>query len=432
MSQPQSIQAAKGMNDVWPGAVEAHFDASVWSHLFSVCSTVLGQYGFRQVWLPCVEETALFSRGIGEDTDIVAKEMFTFSDRGERSLTLRPEGTAGAVRAYIEHHLDKTDPVQRWWYGGPMFRAERPQKGRYRQFYQIGAEHFGVASPTADAEMLHLLYHLCQQLGITDVRVGVNSVGDAESRRGFRAVLRQFLQSQTSALCQSCLRRVETNPMRVLDCKEEGCRRVVLAAPDILQSLSEASRRHFERVQELLTALGVPFARDPRLVRGLDYYTGTTFELTSSALGAQDAILGGGRYDDLIAELGGPPTPAVGFAAGVERLALLVSQQKTLHSGPDLYIIPMLGAETRSLDLARRLRELGPWQVEVDVTEARLKKQMRRADRLRARAALVLGETELASGHGKLKDLAISSEVEVRLDAEALSAALQRLSTART
>jgi histidyl-tRNA synthetase len=431
MSEASPIQAIKGMNDVRPGAAEPHLDSAVWSHLFSVCGSVLGQYGYHQVWLPCVEDTGLFARGIGEDTDIVSKEMYTFSDRGERSLTLRPEGTAGAVRAYIEHNLAKTDAVQRWWYGGPMFRAERPQKGRYRQFHQIGAELFGVAAPTADAEMLHMLYLLSQRLGVTDVCVGVNSVGDAESRRAFRGVLREFLRSRAGELCQTCLRRLDTNPMRVLDCKEEKCRGVVAAAPDILVSLTDASRRHFERVLELAAALGVPLTRDPRLVRGLDYYTGTTFELTSAALGAQDAILGGGRYDDLVAELGGPATPAVGFAAGVERLALLVAAQKDLHAGPDLYIIPMMGTEARSLELAQRLRGLGPWQVEVDVTEGRLKKQMRRADRLHARAALVLGETELASGHGKLKDLAVSSELEVELSAEAISAALHRLGSAR-
>ncbi len=426
MSETASLRAVKGMNDILPGASEPHFDSAVWQHLFDVCGAHLGAHGFHQVLLPCVEETALFARGIGQETDIVSKEMYSFTDRGGRALTLRPEGTAGAVRAYIEHNLGKTEPLQRWWYGGPMFRAERPQKGRYRQFYQIGAELFGSASPTADAELLLLLWQLCQRLELTDLRVAVNTVGDRESRDGYRAQLRTFLAAHQGGLCPSCVRRTQTNPLRVLDCKESGCRDIIADAPDILTALTGASRQHFERVCELCAALGVPLQRAPRLVRGLDYYTGTIFEFVTGGLGAQDAVLGGGRYDDLVAEMGGPPTPAIGFAAGVERLALLCRQALDAAGGPALYLIPMTGSEETALRLASGLRERGH-RIEVDVGEPRLKRQMRRADRLRARSALVLGEMELASGRGKLKELASAREIDVALDAAAVDEVLRTI-----
>jgi len=435
------IQAVKGMNDVRPGAAEAFLDSAVWDYVTSRAAEVLNGYAYRQVRLPLLEETALFARGIGEDTDIVSKEMYSLTDRGDRSLTLRPEGTAGAVRAYVEHALGKTDAVQRWWYLGPMFRAEAPQKGRYRQFYQVGAELFGVAAPQADAEMLVMLNALCRHLEVTDVSVRVNCLGDAESRERYRAVLQEYLRGRASELCETCQRRFATNPLRVLDCKRATCRAVVTAAPDILASLSEASRVHFDLVQQLATAAGVSFVRDPHLVRGLDYYTGTIFELATAALGAQDAIVGGGRYDDLVAELGGPPTPAVGFAAGIERLALLVAKRvehKDLAwwSGPHLYLAPMAGAEARAMALADEVRRLGPWRVEVDVSGGRVKNQMRRADKVGALAAIVLGEDELAKGAAMLKNLRSlakgdDSQVQIALKGGELVAALAQLARER-
>ncbi len=430
------IHADKGNNDILPGAHEPDLDSGIWDHLLGTAQAVLESYGYRHVLLPTVEETALFARGIGEDTDIVSKEMYTFTDRGERSLTLRPEGTASAVRAYVEHGFGKTDPVQRWWYLGPMFRAERPQKGRYRQFYQVGAEFLGVSAPSADAELLVLVWRLCEALGVTGVTVRVNSLGDADSRAAYREVLRAHLQAHKEQLCESCRGRIDTNPLRVLDCKREGCREVARSAPDILESLTPASRAHFEAVQQLVAAAGVPYSRDAHLVRGLDYYTGTIFELTTSALGAQDAVLGGGRYDDLVAQLDGPPTPAIGFAAGLERLALLVAATERgaalRRRGPDLYIVPMAGAEGRALTLADELRRQvrpgtgAPFRVEVDVSGGKLKHQMRRADRVGALTALVLGENELQSGQGALKLLraAESTQRQVRLEGSALAAAL--------
>ncbi len=431
------IQAVKGMNDVRPGAAETFLDSTVWDFVTDQAAAVLNSYGYRHVRLPLVEETSLFARGIGEDTDIVSKEMYSFTDRGERSLTLRPEGTAGAVRAYIEHALAKTDAVQRWWYFGPMFRAEAPQKGRYRQFYQIGAELFGIGAPQADAEMLVMLAELCKRLGLEEVKVRLNCLGDGDSRARYRAVLQEYLGGRLGELCETCQRRAASNPLRVLDCKRASCHAVVAEAPDIFNSLSEPSRVHFDKVQELVSAAGVSYQRDQRLVRGLDYYTGTIFELTTSALGAQDAILGGGRYDDLVAELGGPPTPAVGFAAGVERLALLMSQRVergllTTWGGPHLYLVPMAGAEARAMALADDVRRRGPWRVEVDVSGGRLKHQMRRADRLGALAALVLGEDELAKGKAAVKTLKRTasdgdSQVQIELKGEAVVAALAAL-----
>ncbi|MFC1611476.1 histidine--tRNA ligase, partial [Myxococcota bacterium] len=267
----------------------------------------------------------------------------------------------------------------------------------------------------------------CQRLGLSEVRVDINTVGDDDSRHAYRKVLQSFLRARRGGLCENCQRRIDTNPMRVLDCKQDAGSDLLAQAPDIMEVLTDASREHFDRVQTLLVDLAVPFQREPRLVRGLDYYTGTTFEFVSSGLGAQDAILGGGRYDNLVEQLGGPATPAIGFAAGVERLALLLEEQKSRNFAPDLYIIPMRGTEARALVLADELRARGPWRIEVDVSEGRLKRQMRRADRLGAQSALVLGEDELASGRGKLRHLGRSSEVDVDLGSEALHSALKEL-----
>ncbi len=416
----------KGVNDVWPGCDEAFLDAGVWERLFSVCGTVLRAHGFARVWLPVFEETALYARSIGADTDIVAKEMYTFTDRGGRSLTLRPEGTAGAVRAYVEHNLARENPVQRWWYAGPMFRAERPQKGRYRQFYQIGAELFGAGEPLADAELLLMLWRLCEALGLTGVRVRINTLGVAADRRAFRQVLLGYFETRQASLCESCRARLAANPLRVLDCKRPSCREIAQGAPDILSVLSADSRAHFDAVLAWLGALGVPSERDPHLVRGLDYYTRTTFELVTDKLGAQDAILGGGRYDNLVQELGGPPTPALGFAAGVERLALLLAEAGVARRGPHLYLIPLPGCELAALRLADALRALGV-SVELAVAGGKLKAQMRDADRAHARTALVLGGDEIKSERGRLRDLRRSTDLAIELNPAALHATLREL-----
>lgn len=421
------LSAVKGMNDVLPETREAFLSTGVWDRVLDTARRVVESFGYRQVLIPLVEETALFARGIGEGTDIVSKEMYTFTDRGERSLTLRPEGTAGCVRAFIEHGFAKTDPVQKWWYFGPMFRAERPQKGRYRQFYQIGAELYGASDAAADAEVIIMMWRITQALGLQGITPRVNTLGDKESRDRYREVLRNYMRANEGQLCDACKARIQTNPLRFLDCKNPSCKELAKKAPDIMASLSDASRAHFEKVTTYLRDCGLEYVRDPALVRGLDYYSETTFELTTSALGAQDAVGGGGRYDGLIEELGGTPTPAIGFAMGVERLCLLVAGQEQVAAGPHLFIAPMEGTESFALKLANDIRAGGPYRVEVDVTGRKLKGQMKRADKVGARFALVLGGDEIAQRHGKLKDLRVSSTSEVGLTGEAICAALAKL-----
>jgi histidyl-tRNA synthetase len=419
------ITAVKGMNDVRPGAADTFLDSQIWTQLFRTANEVFESFGYGPVWLPLLEDTALFARGIGTETDIVSKEMYSLTDRGGRSLTLRPEGTAGAVRAYIEHHLGRNDAVQKWAYTGPMFRAERPQKGRYRQFYQIGAEFFGVAEPAADAELLRMLHMLCQRLGLPDVAVRLNSLGDHDSRMQYRATLGAFLATHADALCASCQARAQANPLRVLDCKRPSCQAIVATAPDILHALTPAARDWFDRLQGLLADANIAYTRDPHLVRGLDYYTGAIFEFTTGALGAQDAILGGGRYDGLVEALGGPATPAVGFAAGVERLALLLAQHPPAARGPHLFLVPLDTAATgRALALADAVRALGPWRIEVELSGARAKPAMRRANKLQAQHVMVLGSDELASSQARMKNFRSGDETSVALDAPALAAAL--------
>lgn len=416
------ISAIKGMNDIYPGATELFLDTTVWDHIADTARRVLGSYGYRLVQLPVVEDTTLFARGIGDETDVVSKEMYTFSDRAERSLTLRPEGTAGAVRAYIEHNLARGESVQRWWYWGPMFRAERPQKGRYRQFYQIGAEFFGVSSSAADAEVLEMLWHFCRSLGLEGIQIKLNTLGDRASRVAFRTALTSYFNSKAPELCESCRARISINPLRILDCKRESCRAVASQAPPIDDTLSDVSRQHFAQVCQLLSDRQVPFVRDRMLVRGLDYYTGTTFEFTTSMLGSQDAVLGGGRYDELVELLGGPPTPAIGFAAGVERLALLIADKlDRSKDGPDLYIAPFSGFEGKALDLAGNLRRTSNVKVEVDLSEAKVKNQLKRALKVGARFFLALGEQEFSTQQGILKDLRKTLEIPTNLDNQSLA-----------
>ena len=418
--------AVKGMNDVRPAASEAFLDAGLWRHIFDTARTVATHYGYAQVWLPVVEETALFTRGLGEQTDVVAKEMYSMVDRGGRALSLRPEGTAGAARAYIEHHLGRNEPQQRWFYAGPMFRAERPQKGRYRQFYQVGAECFGAAGPGADVELLQMLLHLCRALGLPPVQVRLNTLGDAESRITYLAQLGAFVAQHEGALCADCKVRAARNPLRLLDCKNPGCKALVQDAPDILAALSAPSRRWFDAYIQLLEDVAIPYTRDRLLVRGLDYYTEAIFEFTAanSALGAQDALLGGGRYDGLVQSLGGPATPAVGFAAGVERLALLLAAHRARDPGVQLFFAvqaPTVAAAT--LRFAEALRDRGVG-VEVGSDEGRLKAALKRADRSGAQILSVVGDNEVAQQVLRLKRLQDGHTVEVAFTVEAVTAAL--------
>jgi histidyl-tRNA synthetase len=406
------ISSIKGFSDVFPEEVEA------WQRAEAEARRVFSVYNFAEIRIPILEKTELFSRSIGATTDIVEKEMYTFSDQDEDGarLTLRPEGTAGVVRAYVESEMYKIEPVRKLYYMGPMFRRERPQKGRLRQFHQIGAEGLGRGDPFIDAEILLLLHDLFMSLGLTEPALQINSLGDAECRPSYRARLLEFLRQKEADLCANCRRRIERNPLRALDCKEPGCIAATADAPWILDSLCAACREHFSTVQRLLTDTGVSYSLNPRMVRGLDYYCRTTFEWTSSQLGSQSAVAAGGRYDGLVQELGGPAIPGVGFALGVERLVLLLrAQQAPEASGVGLFIV-WLGARGRdwAFPLAHRLRQKN-LNVELEGETRSLKSQMRRADKLKARSVIIVGDDELDKGKAILRNMANKQQEEISL-----------------
>jgi len=397
------IRSVKGMHDVLPPA------SRTFAQIEAEMRRVFGRYGFAELRTPIVEETRLFSRGIGEETDIVAKEMYTFCDRDGTSLTMRPEGTASAVRAYVEHGLAASDPVARWYYTGPMFRHERAQKGRYRQFHQIGAEIFGLSDAAADAELIHMLADFTRGLGVRGVALGLNSLGCPVCRPAYRAALGAFLAGAAGRLCEDCQRRRETNPLRVLDCKKEGCRDATADAPASIGHLCAECAAHFAQVRAWLDAFGDAYALDPRMVRGLDYYNRTTFELlaTDPEAGAQNAVAGGGRYDGLVEMLGGRPTPAVGFAIGVERLAALVpSAKEAPPPSVDVFVMAVgPGTVVAAARLASELRAKGI-TVELDGSEKGFKAKFKRADRSGAAFAVVIGGDEAARGACAVKALA--------------------------
>ena len=395
-----SLRAVKGMRDILPDEI------SKWHRLESAFRQRVEAYGFREARFPIVEPTALFVRSIGETTDIVEKEMYTFTDRGEKSLTLRPEGTASSVRAFVQHSVQAREPVTKWYYVGPMYRRERPAKGRYRQFYQAGIEVFGDPGPFVDAEVIDMVVGLISSLGIAEVEVLVNSIGGPQTREKYRDALLAYLTPHRAELCADCQRRMDANPLRVLDCKVPRCAEIAADAPSILKHLTDEDRGHFDGLQETLTLLGTPYRVDGSLVRGLDYYTRTLFEVlgTGGGLGAQNALLGGGRYDQMVESLGGPDTPAIGFAMGLERL-LMAMPEGEVEPHVDVFIIaaqPGLRAEATLL--GRELRETG-LRVESDLRGGSLKSQLRRADKINTRVAMILGETEVEEGVVQLKDL---------------------------
>jgi histidyl-tRNA synthetase len=410
MAEP--VQSVRGMNDLLPP------DSAKWGFFERRCRELFERHGYDEIRTPVLEHTALFARGIGEATDIVEKEMYTFLDRKQRSLTMRPEMTASCVRAYIEHAVGKREPITRWYYAGPMFRYERMQTGRYRQFYQIGVECFGAAEPTVEAEQIAMLVDLYGGLEVPGLTTLVNSVGGSDDRPRYRAALLAYLEPRAGELCEDCRRRLGTNPLRVLDCKVDAGSPVLAGAPRVLDHLTDASRARFDAACQTLSELGVAFRVEPRLVRGLDYYTGMVFEIQSASaeLGAQSTLVGGGRYDELVGSMGGPPTPAVGFALGVERGVLaLPGGADTYLPRPDLFLAPLgEAARRRALVLAVPLRAAG-LRVEVEHRAVGPKAQLKRADKLRARAAIVLGDTELASGRAKLRDMSSGAEREVAL-----------------
>jgi histidyl-tRNA synthetase len=405
-----SITGIKGMNDILPGEIET------WQFLETQARQVFGAFGFREIRVPIVEKTELFCRSIGETTDIVEKEMYTFSDKGGTSMTLRPEGTAPVMRAFIEHKLYAQDPVSKLFYVGPMFRHERPQKGRYRQFHQIGAEVIGVDDPKIDAQVLVMLSHYFAKTQIPDVALQINSLGCPECRPSYRKSLIEFLEQRLAGLCSDCQRRYTSNPLRVLDCKVPGCQQATLNAPAMLDQLCIGCDTHFKQVKQHLGALSVTYAVNPRMVRGLDYYTKTTFEMVTGSLGAQNAVAAGGRYDGLISDLGGPELPGIGFAIGLERLALMLEAQSIDPPRPELFIATLGEAATNTgFALLTRLQRQGIL-VEMEYTGKSLKAQLRRADKLQTRRVLILGEDELARGVAQLRHMDESFQEEVNLD----------------
>ncbi|MEP0752115.1 histidine--tRNA ligase [Trichocoleus sp. Lan] len=398
-----SIQAIRGTRDILPEEV------GYWQWVESIARDILSRAAYQEIRTPIFELTTLFERGIGETTDVVGKEMYTFKSRGENpySMTLRPEGTAGVVRSYIEHALDVKSGIQRLWYLGPMFRYEAPQKGRQRQFHQLGVEVLGTADSRADAEVIAIATDILQTLGLKNLRMDINSVGNPEDRQRYRQALVDYLTPYKEELDPDSQVRLSRNPLRILDSKDRETQAIVQNAPSILDYLSADSGRYFEQIQARLDDLGIAYQLNPRLVRGLDYYTHIAFEIISDDLGAQATVCGGGRYDGLVAELGGPKTPAVGWAMGLERLIILLQQlQEAPVPALDFYVVSRgEKAESQALQLAQKLRQAG-FSVDLDLSGSAFKKQFARADRSGAVACLVLGEEEAENQTVKLKWMA--------------------------
>jgi histidyl-tRNA synthetase len=395
-----TIPAIKGMNDLLPDQI--HW----WQKLESVARELLETFGYRELRTPLLEKTELFARSIGESTDIVEKEMYTFADLSGQLLTLRPEATASVVRAFIQHNLQADPLVRKFYTMGPMFRHERPQKGRYRQFHQIDAEVFGIDDPMLDAEIMYMLRLLLERIGLRDVVLHINSLGCSQCRAEYRVELKDFLAREALGFCPDCQRRRHTNALRVFDCKVERCRELLVEAPMLLDRICPGCAQHFAQVRQTLDQLHTSYHIDPRMVRGLDYYTRTTFEVITDQLGAQNAVGGGGRYDGLMRDLGGPDLPGIGFAMGMERLILLLQQQDVGSRRQPMLFVAALGdaARRRAFVLTQELRAEG-LATEMDYGGASLKSQMRKADKLQVRFVAILGDEEMTRGALQLRDM---------------------------
>ena len=409
-----AIFRPRGTNDFLPA------DTAKWQELEALLRTMCREYGFGEIRTPLFEETELFQRGVGETTDIVQKEMYTFNDHGGRSLTLRPENTASACRAYLENKLyGQVQPVK-LYYMGPMFRYEKPQSGRFRQFHQFGIEIFGSASAAADAEIIAFAWDLYQnRLGLNNLQLQLNSVGCPKCRAAYRKALQDYFRPHFNELCETCQSRFERNPMRILDCKSAEDQAIAKDAPLITDYLCEDCREHFEQVKAMLDAADIPYNLDPRLVRGLDYYTKTAFEIQVATIGAQSAVCGGGRYDGLIQEIGGESTPGVGFALGMERVfSALAAQGSDIETENELDVYLVVAGDQASaaaFRLADQLRRAG-LTCELDYADKSFKAQMKAANRLQAAYAVIIGEDELASGQATVKDMAEGQQVSVPLE----------------
>lgn len=406
-----NIQAIRGTKDLLPSEIV------YWQYLEKIASEILAKANYQEIRTPIFEQTPLFERGIGEATDVVGKEMYTFTDRGDRSITLRPEGTAGVVRSYIQNKLFASGGVERLWYSGAMFRYERPQAGRQRQFHQIGLELLGSRAPRADVEVIAIACDILKALGLKNLSLQLNSVGSKEDRQTYRQALVDYLTPHKDDLDSDSQDRLTRNPLRILDSKDEKTQEIAKNAPSILDFLSDDSRSHFEKVCTLLTDLKVSYELNPRLVRGLDYYTHTAFEIISGDLGAQATVCGGGRYDGLVAKLGGVETPAIGWAMGMERLILLLEQLQPLKpQTPDLYFVSRgEKAENQALILAQNLRQAG-FKVELDLSGSNFAKQFKRGDRSGAKICLVLGDSEVEQGIIQVKNLENSEQKTISQD----------------
>ena len=400
------------MKDILPS------DSGKWQYIEDKFRTVAAKYGFSELRTPMVEHTELFARGIGDTTDVVQKEMYSFVI-SDRSLTLKPEGTAGVVRSFIENKLYAAGLPAKYFYITPCYRYEKMQKGRQREFHQFGVEIFGSDNMLADAEVILLAYDFLTSVGIDDVKLKINSIGCRNCRSAYRKALQDFLRPVYDQLCDTCKGRFEKNPMRILDCKDPDCKKLVQGAPLMLDYLDEDCRNAFEKLKELLNIYGIPYEVDPGIVRGLDYYSKTAFEFVSDKLGSQSTVCGGGRYDHLVEELGGPDTPGVGFGLGIERLLLILEASGTEIPGskvPDVLVCGLgESAQKAALKLASELRTAG-MSVITDVMERSLKAQMKYADRLDVRYVVVIGENELANGSAVLRNMADSSQEDVKLE----------------
>lgn len=402
------IKAARGTKDIFGE------DAVKYTYISKTAQEIFESYGYTFIKTPIFEETDLFKRGIGEGTDVVEKEMYTFKDRGDRSLTLRPENTASVVRSYLENAIYGKEDVTKYYYNGSMFRYERPQAGRQREFNQIGVEVLGESSPILDAEVIAMSYSLLEKLGITDLEVHINSVGTNASRTKYREILLNFLEPMKEELCEDCRMRMEKNPLRVLDCKVDKCKELTKDAPSIIDSLNEEERAHYETVKKYLDIFGVKYVEDSRLVRGLDYYSSTVYEIVTNKLGAQGTVLGGGRYDNLLKQLGDKDIPAVGFAAGVERMMMLLEDYP--KNNPDVYVA-WLGENTQEfgLKIAKILRDNGI-KTFVDFNSKGMKSHMKKADKLAVKYCIIVGEDEMNKDVVVLKDFSARTQEEMSLE----------------
>jgi len=407
------IRVPKGTQDILPE------DISKWYYIEDMIKEILNKYGYKEIRTPFFEYTDLFVRGIGESTDIVTKEMFTFPDRKGRSLTLRPEGTAPVVRAYLENSMSRISKVIKLFYLGPMFRCEKPQAGRFRQFNQFGIEIIGTKSSAADAEVIITVLDVYKKLGLKNLEILINSVGCKKCRIDYVQKLKKYLKDKKDFLCSECKERYNKNPLRVLDCKKDSCKSTIEEAPVITENLCQECELHFAEVKSYLDDQKIVFHEDPHLVRGLDYYTKTAFEIISGGLGAQNAIGGGGRYDDLIEELGGKPTPAVGFAAGIERMIIAIDQQKVKWPVEKRLDIFVAKVDKKNKDTAFRLlqkiRNTG-LSADMDYSEGSLKSQMRIANKIGARYTVIVGEEELSKNMVILRNMQTKEQKEVRID----------------